>query len=95
MRAQSAEENMNTPPKWWKVLELANHYELSPRAIYGEIADGNLVAHRFGRRRGALRIADSDRIDWQLRRKSVLSDSSIETLENELTQEKEPNERTA
>ena len=52
---------------WWSVKELASHYSLSERTIYDAIARGDLVAHRFGRKRGGLRISEEARLAWQAR----------------------------
>ena len=38
---------------------------MSPRTIYAEIETGRLTAHRFGGSRGALRVAEGDRIAWE------------------------------
>lgn len=52
---------------WWTVRQLAVHYGLSVRSVYDMIEHGQLAAHRFGAARGALRIADQDRLDWEQR----------------------------
>ncbi|MBI5760415.1 MAG: helix-turn-helix domain-containing protein [Planctomycetales bacterium] len=51
--------------QWWSVKELAEHYGLSSRMIYDAISAGDLVAHRFGRRQGGMRIAEEDRRSWE------------------------------
>lgn len=52
---------------WWTVRQLAAHYGLSVRSVYDMIEHGRLAAHRFGAGRGALRIAEQDRLDWEQR----------------------------
>lgn len=52
---------------WWTVRQIALHYGLSVRSVYDMIDRGQLAAHRFGAARGALRIADQDRLDWEQR----------------------------
>jgi len=52
---------------WWTVREFADHYGLSDRSVYDAISIGTLTAHRFGTRRGAIRISDEDRLDWEAR----------------------------
>ena len=54
-----------TTSLWWTVREFAEHYQLSERSVYDIIAAGWLVAHRFGQGRGAIRIADRDRLEWE------------------------------
>ena len=51
--------------QWWSVKELAEYYGLSPRTVYDAIATGQLVAHRFGRKKGGLRVAEEDRVRWE------------------------------
>ncbi len=48
-----------------RYVALADHYGMSMRTIYAEIEAGRLPSHRFGGSRGALRIADADRVEWQ------------------------------
>jgi hypothetical protein len=50
---------------WWTVWDLADHYRISVRTVYLEIERGRLVAHRFGGERGAIRVADEDRTQWE------------------------------
>jgi excisionase family DNA binding protein len=57
-------------PAWWTAKQLAEHYGLSERTIYDAISSGDLVAHRFGRGRGGVRVADRDRLDWERRCRS-------------------------
>jgi hypothetical protein len=52
---------------WWTVQELAQHYGVCLRSVYQAIDDERLVAHRFGSGRGGIRVADCDRVDWELR----------------------------
>ncbi len=51
--------------QWWTVKDFARFYGLSERSIYDFIAAGELIAHRFGKRRRAIRISDSDRLEWE------------------------------
>ncbi len=51
--------------KWWTVRQIAAYYGLSVRSVYDMIERGQLIAHRFGAARGALRIADEDRKEWE------------------------------
>ena len=63
---------MSPVRRWWTVKEIAEHYGLSTRTIYDGIAAGDLIAHRFGRTRGGVRIADEDRQSWEQRSKDSL-----------------------
>lgn len=56
---------MNVIRAWWTARELAEHYSMSVRTIYAEIETGRLPSHRFGGARGALRVADADRLEWE------------------------------
>ena len=47
-----------TPRDWM-------HYMIAVRTVYDLIASGKLVAHRFGRGRGGIRIAEADRLEWE------------------------------
>lgn len=51
---------------WWTVQQLASHYGISPRTVYQAIDEGRLPAHRFGSGRGGIRIADADRMAWEM-----------------------------
>lgn len=51
--------------KWWSVKQVAEHYGLSPRTIYDAVGAGDLVAHRFGKARGGMRISDEERVKWE------------------------------
>lgn len=53
--------------KWMTVGEFAAMYQISDRAVYDLIRVGKLTAHRFGTRRGSIRISDEDRLDWERR----------------------------
>lgn len=57
--------NSESTRSWWTVFELAEHYGISSRCIYQAVATGALTAHRFGAGRGAIRIHEADRIEWE------------------------------
>lgn len=54
-------------PEFWSIRQLADHYGIASRTVYGAIQSGRLVAHRFaaGKGRGTLRVADRDRLAWE------------------------------
>jgi hypothetical protein len=65
--APLGEANEPAQREWWTVRQLAEHYGLSRRSIYDAIAGGDLVTHRFGQGRGGMRIAETDRLEWERR----------------------------
>lgn len=64
--------------RWWTVREFADHYGLSDRSVYDAISAGTLTAHRFGTRRGAIRISEDDRLAWESRCREGSSEAHVE-----------------
>ena len=63
--------------KWWTVREFAGMYQISDRAVYDLIRVGKLAVHRFGTRRGSIRISDEDRLDWERRCRGDSSEAHV------------------
>lgn len=70
--------------KWWTVKQLAEHYGLAPRTIYDAIASGHLVAHRFGKGRGGMRVLEDERLSWEQKCRGSASAPLPEKLQNRL-----------
>lgn len=64
---RSAMSSPGNSHPWWSVAQLADYYSVSLRCVYRAVETGTLVSHRFGSGHGAIRIQDSDRIEWELR----------------------------
>ncbi len=62
---------------WMTVGEFAAMYQISDRAVYDLIRVGKLTAHRFGTRRGSIRISDDDRLDWEGRCREDSSEPEV------------------
>jgi len=49
------------------------------RTIYDVIHSTELVAHRFGRGRGGIRVADRDRVNWEQRCRELADNTAQRT----------------
>lgn len=65
LTSTSEQEFDTTGQFWWTMADLAEHYKLGDRTIYAAIEQGDLVAHRFGTGRTAIRVSETDRTAWE------------------------------